>query len=133
MNTAKINHVAVIVAGIAFYVWSAIWFIALGNQWQAFTGITTPAAPAAYIVSFVVSIVLAYVVGIALADSDNPNMVRHGIEFGIFMSVGIWATNLLSITMFERRPLGLWVIDALHVVIGMAIMGAIIGAWRKRA
>ncbi len=132
--SARINHVAVIVAAIVFYAWSTIWFMLWGAQWRAWTG-KTPAdfGVPAYVVSFVVAIVLAYVVAIALKDSDNPNMPRHGVEFGVFMGVGIWATNLLALTMYESRPLGLWAIDALQVIIGMAIIGAIIGAWRKRA
>jgi hypothetical protein len=130
--TARINHVAVIVAAIAFYAWSAVWFIALSGPWMAYTGIKSPAAPSTYIESFVLT-VLAYVVAIALGDSDKPNMMRHGIEFGIFMGVGIWALNLLVITLFEGRPLGLWLIDSVHVIVGLAIVGAIIGAMRKRA
>ena len=131
--TARINHVAVIVAAIAFYAWSALWFIILSGPWMAYTGVKNAAAPTTYAESFVLAIILAYVVAIALADSDNPNMVRHGIEFGIFMGGGIWALNLLNLALFEGRPLGLWLIDSLHVIIGLAIMGAIVGGMRKRA
>jgi uncharacterized protein DUF1761 len=134
MTTGKINHVAVIVAAIAFYVFSSVWFIIFSHQWQAMTGKSGAVlSPTTYIVSFLVTLVLAYVVGIALADSENPNMLRHGIEFGVFMSVGIWATNLFNLSLYEGRPYGLWALDAFQVVIGMAIMGAIIGGWRKRA
>jgi hypothetical protein len=49
------------------------------------------------------------------------------------MSVAFWLTNLLSVTLYEQKPLGLWAIDGFYVVIGSAIMGAIIGGWRKRA
>ena len=134
MTTGKINHVAVVAAAVAFYAWSTVWFLLFSHQWQTFTGKSAAGfAPSTYIVSFVISLVLAYVVAIALADSDNPNMVRHGIEFGVFMSVGIWATNLFALSLYEGRPYGLWAIDAFQVIIGMAIMGAIIGALRKRA
>jgi hypothetical protein len=130
----RINHLAVLVAAVAFYAWSTIWFLIFGHQWQAFTGKTgADISPSTYVLSFVIAIVLAYVVAIALADSDNPNMVRHGVEFGIFMSIGIWLTNLLSLSLYEGRPLGLWLIDGFQVVIGMAIMGAIVGGMRKRA
>jgi hypothetical protein len=132
--TARINHVAVLVAALAFYAWSTIWFLIFGHQWEALTGKTGAGiAPTTYVESFVISILLAYVVGIALAKSDDPNGVRHGIEFGIFMSAGIWATNLLALSLYEQRPLALWLLDALQVIIGMAIMGAIVGGWRKRA
>jgi hypothetical protein len=129
----RINHLSVLVAAVAFYVWSTIWFLIFGHQWQAFTGRSSgDIAPTTYVLSFVIAIVLAYVVATALADSDKPNMVRHGVEFGIFMSAGIWLTNLLALSLYEGRPLGLWLIDGFQIVIGMAIMGAIVGAMRKR-
>jgi len=130
--TMRINHLAVLVAAIAYYLFSAVWFIILSKQWQAYTGQAAAAAPSTYIISFVLAIIFAYVVAMALADSDNPNMVRHGIEFGVFMGAGIWALNLLNLTLYEGRPLGLWLIDSGHVIIGLAIMGAIVGGMRKR-
>jgi hypothetical protein len=132
--TAKLNHVAIIVAAVAYFVFSAVWFMAFGAQWRAFTGITmAQIAPATFAVSALMGLALAYVTGIALRDSDNPNGVRHGIEFGMFFGIGIWMTNLLSLTMYEHRPIGLWLIDGFQVAIGMALMGAIIGGWRSRA
>ena len=34
---------------------------------------------------------------------------------------------------FEARPLSLWLINAGYMIVGMAIMGAIVGHWRKAA
>jgi len=133
--TATLNHLAVVVAAVAYFVWGAIWFTIFGSQWDAMTGVTSMggASPTVFIISFLLGLVLAYVIAIALRDSTNPNMVRHGIEFAVFMGVGIWMTQLLNIFLYEHRPIGLWLIDGFYVVIGMAIMGAIIGGWRKRA
>ncbi|MBV8581427.1 MAG: DUF1761 domain-containing protein [Candidatus Eremiobacteraeota bacterium] len=134
MTVGKINHLAVIVAAVVYYAWGALWFTVWGNQWQAYAGVTPGHVTATpFIVSFLMGLVLAYVIGIALADSTKPNMLQHGVSFGVFMSVGIWLTQLLSVELYEQKPLGLWLIDGFYVVIGMAIMGAIIGAWRKRA
>jgi Protein of unknown function (DUF1761) len=132
--SGPINHLAVIVAAIVYFIFGAIWFTVFGSSWAALSGRTGSTASATtFIVSFLLGVALAYVIGIALADSSNPNMVRHGIEFGVFMGVGIWATQLLNIDLYEARPIALWAIDAFYVVIGMAIMGAIIGGWRRRA
>jgi hypothetical protein len=83
--------------------------------------------------SFVLGWVLAYVIGIALADTTNPNPARHGIEFGIFMGLGVFGTMLGLDYIYEGRPFILWAINAGYVVAGMAIMGAIVGAWRSKA
>lgn len=104
------------------------------RQWRALTGKTmADIHPAAYVVSFLMGLALAYVVAIALRDSEHPNIVRRGIEFGVFFGVGIWATNLLNLTLYEQRPIALWLIDAFSVIIGMALLGAIVGGWPKRA
>ena len=84
-----------------------------------------------FIVSFLLGWALAYVVGIALAETSNPNPAKHGVEFGIFMGLGVFATMLGLNYLYEGRPLALWAINAGYVVVGMAIMGAIVGAWRK--
>ncbi len=67
-----------------------------------------------------------------LRTDSNPNPVRHGIEFGIFMGLGVFGTMSLMDMLYEGRPLALWGIDAGYVVAGMAMMGAIVGAWRKK-
>jgi hypothetical protein len=82
--------------------------------------------------SFVLGWALSYVIGIALADTGNPNPARHGIEFGIFMGLGVFGTMLGIDYLYEGRSITLWAINAGYVVVGMAIMGAIIGAWRAK-
>ena len=129
--TARLNHVAVLVAAVVFFLWGWIWYTIFGGPWAAYVGPTKPAVgPIVYVVSFLCGLVLAYVTAIALKDSDNPNMVRHGIEFGLFFGIGIWAVLLLNLSLYHGWPLGLWAIDAFYPAIGMAIMGAIIGRWR---
>jgi uncharacterized membrane protein len=132
--TTKINHLAVVVAAVVYYIWGALWFTVFGPAWRAAAGVSMGAInPTPFIVSFIMGFVLAYAIAIALKDSTAENPVRHGIEFGLFMSVAFWLTNLLSVTLYEQKPLPLWAIDGFYVVIGSAIMGAIVGGWRKRA
>jgi hypothetical protein len=86
-----------------------------------------------FIGSFVLGWALAYVIAIALADTTNPNPARHGLEFGVFMSLGVFGTMLGLDYIYEGRPLMLWAINTGYVVVGMAMMGAIVGAWRAKA
>ena len=134
--TSRINHLAVFVSALAFFVLGAIWYMPLfGHQWMSLTGLgmKPPASMSTtFAVTFVLGWILAYVIGIALADASHPNPARHGIEFGIFMGIGVFATMSLMDFLYEGRSLSLWLIDAGYVVIGMAMMGAIIGAWRKK-
>ena len=129
-----INHLAAIVAAIAYFVWQGIWYTVFGNQLLALVGRTgQPMHPTAipYIVGFIVALILAYVTAIALADSSQPT-AAHGVQFALFMGIGIFATILLTEYVFEPRPLGLWLINAAIPVTGFAIVGAIVGGWRSR-
>ena len=115
-----------------------LWYgLIFSGLWKSLSGVGMSAGPYPpyypFIVSFLTGLVLAYVTAIALQDSDNPNMARHGMQFGIFFGIGIWASQLFNVFTYEQKPIGLYLIDAGYVIVGMTIMGAIIGAWRKRA
>ncbi|MDQ6767549.1 MAG: DUF1761 domain-containing protein [Candidatus Eremiobacteraeota bacterium] len=131
----KINHLAVFVAAIVFFLWGWLWYTIFGNQWLALVGKAaasmTP-SPAPYVVGFLMALVLAYGTAIALADSDRPG-AAHGVSFGIFMGVIFYASTMLTGYLFEGRPLGLWLINAGYGLTGFALVGAIVGGWRKRA
>jgi hypothetical protein len=135
MIARGINHLAVIAAAVAYFLLGAIWYMFLfGAAWSANVGaVPTGMGATPFIIGGVMSIVLAYVIAIALKDTTHPQPARHGVEFGIFMGVGIFATQLLMDYSYAGRPIALWAIDAGYVVVGMALMGAIIGAWRSKA
>jgi len=133
---ARVNHVAVIVAAIVYWLLGWLWYTVFKGPWMALSGLTPAqmnAGVTPYIVSIIVAILVAYVVAIALADSTNPNPVRHGIEFGLFFGVGLIMLTALTTYMYEARPLGLWAIDTGYHAFSLAVMGAIIGAFRKRS
>jgi len=135
--SSRINHMAVFASAVVFFVLGWIWYDALfGHQWMALTGIAQKSAPAmgpALGATFVLEWVLAYVIAIALADTTNPNPARHGAEFGVFMAIGVFGTMLGVNYVNEGRGLELWAINTGYVAIGMGLMGAIVGAWRKKA
>ena len=133
---SRINHVAVFVSAIVFFILGWVWYdLVFGQAWMALTGHsgTAPASSMTtlFITTFILEFVLGYVIAIALADSSNPNPARHGVEFGIFMGLGIFGTMLGVNYVYEGRSFELWAINTGYVVVGMVIMGAIIGAWRK--
>jgi len=132
----RLNHLAVFVCAVAFFIWGAVWYTLLfGGMYQNLAGHGQSSAgnmAPQFVISFVMGWLLSYVTAIALRDSDNPNPVRHGIEFGVFFGVGIYATMTLINFAYEQRPYALWAINAGYVVTGMAIIGAIVGAWQKK-
>ncbi len=133
---SRINHVAVFVSAIVFYVIGWLWYdLLFGHAWMALTGhVQTSMSNMTGTLAggFLLSWFLAYVIGIALADTTNPNPGRHGVEFGVFMGLGVFGSMLALDYLYEGRGLLLWLINAGYVVVGMAVMGGIIGAWRKK-
>lgn len=134
MNS-RINHLVVFVSAIAFFLLGFVWYDALfGRLWMSLTGHVAASAgnmTTMLVGSFILGWALAYVTAIALADTSNPSPARHGIEFGVFMGLGVFGTMLGVQYIYEGRNFELWEINVGYVVVGMAIMGAIIGAWRK--
>lgn len=135
--SSRLNHLAVFASAVVFFLIGALWYTVLfGQKWMALTGhvaSSTGNMMPQFIGSFVLGWALAYVIAIALADTSNPNPARHGVEFGVFMGLGIFGTMLGMMYIYEGRSFALWGINTGYVVVGMAVMGAIIGAWRSKA
>ena len=133
MPLAKINHPAAIVGAVAYFIWGGIWFTVFSSQWVALIGKSSAPTqgPLPYIIAAVMALVLSYATAIALSHDDNRT-AAHGARFGAFMGVAFVASTMLTGNTFEGRPLGLWLLDAAYAVLGMVIVGAIIGAWKKK-
>ena len=53
-----------------------------------------------------------------------------GIHVGLLLGLGI-ASMLMGVQyLFEQRSLKLWLINAGHMTLGLALVGAIQGAWQ---
>jgi hypothetical protein len=89
-----------------------------------------PKDPIPYIVSFVMAMLLSFGVAVALSHDDNRT-AKHGIEFGVFFGLLFFATTTLTATLYEGHPISLWLINAGYLVIGLVILGALHGAWKK--
>ena len=133
--SGRINHLAAWVAAIVYYIFGAIWFTIFSKPWMALMGRTVAERPSAgvYIGSFVLGLILAYATAIALARRPEDQTAQQGVSFALFMGIALYATQTLNQALYESRPFALWLIDAGYVVVGFAIMGAIIGGWKKRA
>ena len=135
--SSRMNHLAVFVSAISFFVLGWVWYdLLFGRLWMSLSSHLAPTSPGnmipQFVASFILGWVLAYVIAIALADTSNANPARHGIEFGIFIGLGVLGTMLGLMYIYEGRPFALWAINTGYVVVGMAIMGGIIGGWRKQ-
>jgi len=129
----RFNPVSALVAGIAYYAVESIWYLSLGTAWQAAAGVTPPAQPSAtpYIVAIVVALIVGFVVETALHDTTDPNPPVHGLKFGLFFGIGIFALNLLVQNTFEQKPLSLTFIDGGSVVLCLMVAGLVVGLFHR--
>ncbi|MYF06249.1 MAG: DUF1761 domain-containing protein [Holophagales bacterium] len=79
--------------------------------------------------SFVLELIAAIVVGMVIMDMGGGGYMV-GIHVGLLLGLGI-ASVLMGVQyFFEQRSLNLWLINAGHMTIGLALVGAIQGAWQ---
>lgn len=134
-----INHVAVWVAGLVQFMLGAGWYTAFANPWMAAIGKTEAqlmaehgASPLPYIFALVGALIVAYTIAWLLPKVDAES-AGGGAKTGATLALALIATTLATNYGFEARSLSLWLINTGYMLIGMAVMGAIIGAWRKKA
>jgi len=134
---SRVNHLAVFVSAIVFFLISWLWYDALfaktyaANMPSAMSGsMTMP-----LVVTFLMGWILSYVIGIALSMRPDPNPMQRGISFGIFIGLGVYGTMTLmgSVWSGASYPLVIWAINTGFVVVAMAVIGGIIGAWSARS
>jgi Protein of unknown function (DUF1761) len=131
MDLSVISWLGVVVAGVTAMVIGGLWYALLfAKAWQRAAGVTdeqlTRNAPLAY----VGSLLLAFVMALVLA----PFIAHGGVVFGLFAGVAVglgWvAASFGMVTLFERRPLRYWLVNAGYAVVSYATMGAILGAFQ---
>jgi len=88
--------------------------------------------PLTYLWSFILGLILAYATAIALSRHPEDQTVQQGVSFALFMGIALYATQTLNQVLFAGTPFTLWLINTGYVVVGFAIIGAIVGGWRKR-
>ena len=138
--SSKINHVAVFVSAIIFFVLSYLWYtLFFGKMYMAQIAMMTgkpSAMPASMtmplIVTFLLGWILAYVIATALAMRPDPNPAARGFGFGLFIGIGVFATMTYMGVVWGGVTPGLWAINAGFVTVAMALMGYVMAAWSKR-
>lgn len=132
--SGRINHVAVWVAAIVYFLFGWLWYTVFGAAWMAAMRKTGPNEmnPANYLWSFLMGLILAYATAIALERAENGGW-KHGVSFALFMGIALFATQTFNQILYAGTPFILWLINTGYVVVGFAIIGAIVGGWKQKA
>ena len=133
----RTNYLAVFVAAIAYWILGALWYgVLFSKPWMELEHITIEQAQSVspiipYIVSFLLELLIAYSVA-QLCIWRNANTAARGASVGVLIWIGFVGPITFMNYMFEMRPKTLFAINEFYPLAGLVLMGAILGAWKKK-
>jgi hypothetical protein len=132
----KTNYLAVLISGIAYWVLGALWFgLLFTKPWMRLENITVPQAAnpfLPYLISFLLDLWIAFVLA-QLCLWRNATTISRGAALGILLWIGFVGPITYTTHMYEMRPPQLFAINHFYSLVGLALMGAILGGWTKKA
>jgi len=137
MSFAGINVLAVLAAAVAGWLASAVWYMSLGQIYQAALGKTPeqckaemkkPGAFLPFLYAFIGNLVIAWMLAGVLGHL-GPGQVtpKNGLITGAFLWFGFILTTMVVNFCFSGRDRRLLLIDLGNWLIVMALTGAVIG------
>jgi hypothetical protein len=131
-----VNWIAIIIAVVVNAVLGSLWFspMLFSKKWMEWEGHTGPmgsgnSLPALVALTTVGTLISA----IALAwflDQTGTNTLLGGLLIGLYAGFGFVAPAMFADHLFNNRKGALFLIVAGYPIVGLAIMGAILGAIR---
>lgn len=123
--------IAILAAGLAGWIFGAVWYTVLGKPWQRARGLNPddckdkkmPMAP--MVTSFLVAVVMSAVLYQLLTNLGVIGLMPSVIA-GLTLGVGLMLTSTLVNNMFQERSFTLTLIDGGHWALALAIESAVI-------
>ncbi len=139
MSNIRLNWVAILVAAIASFLFEALWFSVFMKEWLNGIGrtmdwlVATGLNPAIqYAVAILCSIIAATVLSICIQASGEQT-ARRGFIVAAVIWFGFIATGWAKEYIFEVRTLQIYAVNAGYALFDLMLIGAIVGAWKKKS
>jgi hypothetical protein len=133
------NYLAILIAAIANFLLEAGWYSYFMQPWLAGIGRTREwlMSPAGYnpALQYGTALVCAAVMATGIScvtQLTGRQTWWRGIQVGALLWLGFNVTVFSTAYVFEVRPWSLLGIDSGFWLIGMMLMGAIVGGWKKK-
>jgi len=134
----RVNWAAVGVSGVVYWLFQAGWFTVFSQAWQ--NGLRmSPEEIAAYrahpnfvpyVIALVCNLVLAFIIARVLALGGVWGLIR-GIRIGFLVGL-VAALAMLTELHFEQRSWQFIAVSAGAPLVGCALMGLMLGAWKPK-
>ena len=132
-----LNYLAILVAGVSNMVVGFLWYgPVFGKKWLGLIGKTADDLnpnPIIYLVSFLLSLLMALVLSIFIhhVDTSIQSMsLLIGLLVALMAWVGFVGPATLQNNMYSGLSKQLFAIDYGYVLVALLIQGAIVGVWR---
>jgi uncharacterized protein DUF1761 len=137
VNT-KINHLAVWILIVVYFLIGWGWYAIFGEKWlnlhaRTMTDIEHTHNVSAYVLAFVASIAVNYALAWMIGRLNATTAIA-GLKIGLvcwFAFVFMEYATISVFSAFETNPWPLICIDVGRPLLGFAISGLVLGAWRK--
>jgi len=134
----RLNYPAILVAAIANFLLEAGWYTYFMQGWlsgisRSMEWLTSQGVNPAF--QYGTALVSAAVMATAIScvtQLTGPQTALRGMKVGALLWLGFELTAYSTEYVFEVRPWSLLGINAGFWLVGMVIMGAIVGAWKKK-
>jgi hypothetical protein len=132
------NYMAIVVASIACFLFEAGWYSFFLQSWISGIGRTMAWLMASGVnpaLQYATALISAAVIAAAIScvtQLTGPQTALRGAKAGVLLWLGFVLTTVSTEYVFEVRPWSLLGINAGFWFFGMAIMGAIVGGWKKK-
>jgi hypothetical protein len=137
MTSSRVNLIAVVVAGVAYWVVQAGWYTVFAQQWLAGTGrtvadLTQGNTGTRYVIALICDVAVAY--GVSwVTGLTGERTAASGARCGALIALLFIAAQLATNYAFENRSVAFFLINAGCALVGIIIIGGIVGAWRAKA
>ena len=134
----RLNYFAIAVAAIACFLLEAGWYTVFMNTWLSGIGrtmqwlVSSGMSPA---LQYGTALVMAAVTATAIScvtQLTGAQTALRGIKVAALLWVGLEVPSWSTEYIFEVRPLSLFLVNTGYWLAGMMLMGAIVGAWKKK-
>ena len=134
---SELNWIAIFCGALGYFMLGAIWYSKIGfsKQWIAYTKIdmSDPSATKGVAMIMISSVVLMFVssLGIAILN-DRLNLIggwKSGLKLGLLTGLFFGASAISISYLYEKRPMGLHLINGLYTILGNIIAAIIICSW----
>ncbi len=139
IRTVRHNYLAIGVAAVVLFLFEAAWYSIFLQAWLDGIGRTIPELQATgvppalqYAAALIAAAVLAFTISCVTQLTGEQTAMR-GIKVAALLWLGCVLTTWGTEYAFEVRTWKLFAINLDFWLIGMILMGAIVGAWKKKA